>query len=42
MDIVLIGLNHRTASVEMRERVAFNADQARRAAADLRAHGILE
>jgi len=42
MEIVLIGLNHRTASVEMRERVAFSVDQARRAAAELRACGILE
>ena len=42
MEIVLIGLNHRTASVELRERVAFNRDQARRAADQLRSQGILE
>jgi glutamyl-tRNA reductase len=42
MEIVLVGLNHRTATVELRERVAFNADQARRAAEELRSRGILE
>ena len=42
MEIVLIGLNHRTASVEMRERVAFSSEQARRAAVQLRSQGILE
>ncbi len=42
MEIVLIGLNHRTASVELRERVAFNPDQARCAADELRSRGILE
>src|SRR3974390_940428 len=42
MEIVLIGLSHRTASVEMRERVAFNAEQAREAAGELRSRGILE
>jgi glutamyl-tRNA reductase len=42
MEIVLVGLNHRTASVEVRERVSFTADQARRAAAELRSRGILE
>ncbi|MGO9639788.1 MAG: glutamyl-tRNA reductase [Candidatus Acidiferrales bacterium] len=42
MEIVLIGLNHRTAPVELRERVAFSADQARRAADQLRERGILE
>ncbi len=35
MRIVLIGINHRTAPVELRECVAFDADQARRAAAEL-------
>ena len=42
VQIVLVGLNHRTAPVELRERVAFSADQARRAAAELRTQGILE
>ncbi len=42
MEIVLVGLSHRTASVEVRERVAFSAEQARRAAEELRARGILE
>src|SRR5574337_387294 len=42
MEIVLVGLNHRTAPVEMRERVAFNAEQARRAAEGLRSGAILE
>jgi len=42
MEIVLIGLNHRTASVELRERVAFTPEQAREAAEQLRSRGILE
>src|SRR5712692_6490687 len=42
MEIVLVGLNHRTASLELRERVSFTAEQARRAAEELRARGILE
>jgi glutamyl-tRNA reductase len=42
MEIVLVGLNHRTAPVEVRERVSFTAEQARRAADELRARGILE
>jgi glutamyl-tRNA reductase len=42
MEIVLVGLNHRTAPVEVRERVSFTAEQARRAAEQLRARGILE
>src|SRR5690242_10562060 len=42
MEIVLVGLNHRTAPVEVRERVSFTAEQSRRAAAELRARGILE
>jgi glutamyl-tRNA reductase len=42
MEIVLIGLNHRTASVELRERVAFTPEQAREAAEQLRSQGILE
>ena len=42
MEIVLIGLNHRTASVDLRERVAFTPEQAREAAEQLRSRGILE
>ena len=42
MEIVLVGLNHRTASVEVREKVSFSAEQARRAADELRSRGILE
>src|SRR5439155_1239864 len=42
MEIVLVGLNHRTASVEVREKVSFTAEQAQRAAEELRARGILE
>jgi len=42
MEIVLVGLNHRTAPVEVREKVSFNAEQARRAADELRSRGILE
>src|ERR1700740_2514943 len=42
MEIVLVGLNHRTAPIEVRERVSFNAEQSRRAAEELRARGILE
>jgi glutamyl-tRNA reductase len=42
MEIVLVGLNHRTAPVEVRERVSFTTEQARRAAEQLRARGILE
>ncbi len=42
MEIVLVGLNHRTAPVEVRERVSFTAEQARRAAEELRSRGILE
>jgi len=41
MEIVLVGLNHRSAPVEVRERVSFTNDQARRAAEELRARGIL-
>jgi glutamyl-tRNA reductase len=42
MEIVLVGLNHRTAPVEVREKVSFNAEQACRAADELRSRGILE
>src|ERR1700724_4342709 len=42
MEIVIVGLNHRTASLELRERVTFTAKQARRAADELRSRGLLE
>jgi glutamyl-tRNA reductase len=42
MEIVLVGLNHRTAPVEVRERVSFTTDQARRAANELRSRGLLQ
>src|SRR5579863_4176860 len=42
MEIVLIGLNHRTASVGLRERVVFTAEQACEAAEQLRSRGILD
>ncbi len=42
MEIVLVGLNHRTAPVEVRERVSFTVEQAKRAAEELRTRGILE
>jgi glutamyl-tRNA reductase len=41
MEIVVVGVNHRTADVGLRERVAFNAHQAREAASELRAQGLL-
>src|SRR6202795_2755343 len=42
MEIVLVGLNHRTAPVEVRERVSFTTEQARRGADELRSRGILQ
>src|SRR6202171_6527045 len=42
MEIVLVGRNHRPAPVEVRERVSFTTEQARRAADELRSRGILE
>lgn len=42
MEIVLIGISHRTASIELRERVAFRIEQACEAADQLRARGILK
>ncbi|MGB2621672.1 MAG: glutamyl-tRNA reductase [Candidatus Acidiferrum sp.] len=42
MEIVLVGLNHRTAPVEVRERVSFTTEQSRKAAEELRSRGILE
>jgi glutamyl-tRNA reductase len=40
--VALVGCNHRTASVELRERVSFTSQQAIEAAAELRRQGILE
>src|SRR6267154_1994561 len=42
MEIVLVGLNHRTAPLDVRERVSFTLEQARRAADELRSRGLLE
>jgi glutamyl-tRNA reductase len=42
MEIVLVGLNFRTAPVEVREKVSFSAEQAQQAAEELRSQGILE
>lgn len=41
MRVALIGVNHRTAPVELRERVAFDADKARRACEVLTRSGLL-
>jgi glutamyl-tRNA reductase len=41
MEIVLIGVNHRTAPVELRERVSFTVEQAQKAAEELRSRGVL-
>ena len=40
--VALIGCNHRTAPVELRERIAFTPEQALHAADELRRQGILE
>ncbi len=42
MEIVLVGLNYRTAPVEVREKASFSGDQAQRAAEELKSRGILE
>jgi glutamyl-tRNA reductase len=42
MEIALIGVSHRTASIELRERLAFRVDQACEAADQLRSRGILK
>jgi glutamyl-tRNA reductase len=42
VQIALIGCNHRTAPVELRERIAFTPEQALRAADELRLSGALE
>ena len=40
--VAMIGCNHRTAPLELRERVAFSPEQALKAADELRVRGILE
>jgi glutamyl-tRNA reductase len=40
MEIVLVGLNFRTAPVEVREKVSFSHEQALRASEELRSNGI--
>jgi glutamyl-tRNA reductase len=42
IEIALIGCNHRTAPIDLRERVAFTTEQALSAADELRGRGILE
>jgi glutamyl-tRNA reductase len=42
IEVALIGCNHRTAPVELRERVAFTSEQALSAADELRNRGILD
>lgn len=42
MEITLIGISHRTASIELRERLAFRVEQACEAADQLRSRGILK
>lgn len=42
MEIVVIGLNHRTASVELRERMGFSNEQAREASAQILSRGVLK
>jgi glutamyl-tRNA reductase len=42
MEIALIGISHRTANIELRERLAFRVEQACEAADQLRARGILK
>jgi glutamyl-tRNA reductase len=42
IQVALIGCSHRTAPVELRERVVFTPEQAVRAAAELRESGIIE
>lgn len=42
MEIALIGISYRTASIELRERLAFRVEQACEAADQLRSRGILK
>src|SRR5450755_3145000 len=42
IQVALIGCNHRTAPVELRERISFTQQQALEASDELRRQGILE
>lgn len=42
IEVALIGCSHRTAPVELRERVVFTPEQALRAASELRDAGVIE
>ena len=42
IQVALIGCNHRTAPVELRERIVFTSQQALQAADELKERGILE
>lgn len=42
VEVALIGCSHRTAPVELRERVVFSPEQAVRAASELRESGVIE
>ncbi|HEV2299314.1 MAG TPA: glutamyl-tRNA reductase [Candidatus Acidoferrales bacterium] len=42
IEVALIGCSHRTAPVELRERVVFTPEQAVRAASELRESGVIE
>ncbi len=42
MEIVVIGLNHRTASVELRDRMAFSNEQACEASEQIRSRGVVK
>ncbi|HKW87370.1 MAG TPA: glutamyl-tRNA reductase [Candidatus Acidoferrales bacterium] len=42
VEVALIGCSHRTAPVELRERVVFTPEQAVRAASELRESGVIE
>jgi glutamyl-tRNA reductase len=42
MQLLVIGLNHQTAPIELRERVAFTPDQNKQAIAQLNAEGVLQ
>lgn len=41
MEIVVIGLNHRTASVELRERMSFSKEQASEISTEILARGLM-
>ena len=41
MEIVVVGLNHRTASVQLRERMSFNKEQACEISSEILSRGLL-